>query len=65
MEHLIPTMSETSQNAEGDGFGLDKDARLEAKRADELGDEKPEPLDPPFPYRLIALDPDIVPVNGN
>lgn len=50
-------MSDTAQIDESDGFGLDKNARLEAKRAAEEEEEKPEPLDPPFPHRVIAFDP--------
>jgi hypothetical protein len=50
-------MSEAEQTADGDGFGLDKKARVEAKWAKAVEDQKPEPLDPPFPYRVIAFDP--------
>jgi hypothetical protein len=41
-----------------DGYGLDKERRLLAKR---LGKEEEEalqsaPLDPPFPYRMVVFD---------
>ena len=41
-----------------DGFGLDKDARLQDKRqraANEARDV--DPLDPPFPYYVIPFTP--------
>jgi hypothetical protein len=49
-------MSETEEPEEEDGFGLDKDARLAAERAEAEEEARPEPLDPPFPYRVIAVD---------
>ena len=53
-------MNDTEQPEEKDGFALDKNARLEAKRAREVENQKPEPLDPSFPYRVIAFDPVMV-----
>ena len=39
-------------------YGLDKDARLAAKRARKAEEvEEPEPLDPPFPFFVIAFEP--------
>ena len=49
-------MSTDPENARS-GFGLDKDARLAGKRAKEAEENRPKPLDPPFPYRVIAFDP--------
>jgi hypothetical protein len=40
-----------------DGFGLDKTSRLQAKREDALTADKPEPLNPPFPYVAEPFDP--------
>jgi hypothetical protein len=57
-------MSDTEQIDESNGFGLDKNARLEAKRAAEADDEKPEPLYPPFPYCVVAFDPVVVTRSG-
>lgn len=39
------------------GFGLDKNARLAATREQQAEDNRPEPLDPPFPYRVVSFDP--------
>jgi hypothetical protein len=39
-----------------DGFGLDKEDRLGAKRTTAEEEAGPEPLDPAFPYRVIAFD---------
>lgn len=41
-----------------DGYGLDKQARLNAKRLgkDEEEASQAAPLDPPFPYRMVAFD---------
>ena len=37
-------------------YGLDKDARLAAKRQKAQEEEKePEPLDPPFPYYVLPF----------
>jgi hypothetical protein len=41
-----------------DQFGFDKDARLEKKRTDKAQKEKPEPLEPAFPYAVIPFDPE-------
>lgn len=49
-------MIETEEPEEQDGLGLDKDARLAAARAEAEEDALPEPLDPPFPYRVIVVD---------
>lgn len=40
-----------------DSFGLDKAARLKAKRDAKDEAEKPEPLDPPFPFTAQPFDP--------
>ena len=40
-----------------DGFGFDKDARLAQRRADKAEKEKPEPLEPVFPFTVIPFDP--------
>ena len=50
-------ITETENTEKNDSFGLDKDSRLEAKRAAEVEDGKPKP---PFPHRVIALDPVMV-----
>jgi hypothetical protein len=42
---------------EKDGFGLDKDRRLLERRERKEEEEGPEPLDPPFPYRVVSFDP--------
>jgi hypothetical protein len=41
-----------------DGLGLDKAARLKAKHADEEEEDKPEPLEPPFPFQAEPFDPE-------
>jgi hypothetical protein len=48
-------MSETEGTEEPDGFGLDKESRLQSKREREA-EGRPQPLDPPFPYRVIKVD---------
>lgn len=40
-----------------DGFGLDKDRRLTERRERKEEEDRPEPLDPEFPYRVISVDP--------
>ena len=51
-------MSDSEIAAETDGgYGLDKNSRLEARRAEDKENEQVEPLDPPFPYRVISFDP--------
>lgn len=50
-------MTETKRTKVKEGFGLDKNARLESELAAEVEVEKPEPLDPPLPYRVIAFNP--------
>jgi hypothetical protein len=40
-----------------DEFGLNKTARLQARRADRQKKDAPLPLNPPFPYEVIAFDP--------
>lgn len=40
-----------------DGFGLDKAARLQAKRDEELTTEKASPLNPTFPFVAEPFDP--------
>jgi hypothetical protein len=41
-----------------DGYGLDKQARLNAKRLgkDEETASQAAPLDPPFPFRMVEFD---------
>jgi hypothetical protein len=39
-----------------DGFGLDKTARLTAQRERRAEDDRPKPLNPPFPYGVISID---------
>ena len=43
-----------------DGYGLDKQARLNAKRLSKEEEETSQaaPLDPPFPYRMVPFDAD-------
>jgi hypothetical protein len=41
-----------------DGLGLDKAARLEAKREEEADDQRPQPLNPPFPFQAEPFDPE-------
>jgi hypothetical protein len=48
-------MRETQDTEERDGFGLDKDARRKAKRTVDAEAWKPDPLDPPFPYRVMTF----------
>jgi len=43
-------------NEEKDGFGLDKDRRLTERRERNAEEGGPEPLDPPFPYRVVTFD---------
>ena len=58
-------MSDLEAAAETDGgYGLDKNARLDAKRAEIKETDRVEPLDPPFPYRVIAFDPVMVTGGG-
>jgi hypothetical protein len=38
-----------------DSYGLDKEARLEAKETDEV--EPPVRLEPEFPFEVVAFDP--------
>ena len=58
-------MSDSETAAEtGGGYGLDKNSRLEAKRVEDQEEEQVEPLDPPFPYRVIAFDPSMVSRGG-
>jgi hypothetical protein len=49
-------MSESNDSK--DGYGLDKQARLNAKRLgkDEEESSQSAPLDPPFPYRMVPFD---------
>jgi hypothetical protein len=41
-----------------EGLGLDKAARLEAKRDEEAEAGKPRPLNPPFPFQAEPFDPE-------
>ena len=40
---------------EKDGFGLDKDRKLVERREPRDEELVPEPLDPPFPYRVVSI----------
>jgi hypothetical protein len=48
-----------------DGYGLDRAARLEAKRAEKREDDRPASLNPPFPYRMRGFDPDFFRIPAN
>jgi hypothetical protein len=48
-----------------DQFGFDKDARLEKKRTDKVENEKPEPLEPVFPFEVISFDPEFFNIPAN
>ena len=58
---------------EGDGFGLDKAARLEAQRAAErsagsAGSDRSdgsESLNPPWPWAVLPFDPGFWELTGN
>jgi len=50
-------MDEGEEIEEKDGLGLDKDRRLVERRERSAEERGPEPLDPPFPYRVISSDP--------
>lgn len=41
-----------------DGLGLDKAARLKAKREAEAEEDKPEPLEPEFPWVCEPFSPE-------
>jgi hypothetical protein len=53
-------MDEEEDNEEKDGFGLDKDRRLVERRERMAEEGGLEPLDPPFPYRVVSFDPILV-----
>jgi hypothetical protein len=40
-----------------DTFGLDKAARLQAKRDAKAKANAPQPLEPPFPFTAVPFDP--------
>ena len=42
----------------GDDFGLDKAARNQAKHEAKDEAEKPQPPDPPFPFKAEPFDPE-------
>lgn len=44
-------------NEKKDGHGLDKDSRMVERRERKAEEEKPEPLDPVFPFRVVSFDP--------
>jgi len=50
-------MDENEDREEKDGFGLDKDSRMMDRRERTAEEGWPEPLDPPFPYRVVSFDP--------
>jgi len=49
-------MDDNKSDQEKDGFGLEKDRRLTERRERTTEEQGPEPLDPPFPYRVISPD---------
>jgi|GEM_PF-3133539 len=49
-------MDDNENSEEKDGFGLDKNRRLVERRERTTEEQGPEPLDPPFPYRVISPD---------
>lgn len=49
---------------EKDAFGLDKDRRLLERREGKAEEGGPAPLDPPFPYRVISIDIDVLADSG-
>ena len=53
-------MDDNKDNEEKDGFGLEKDRRLTERRERTAEESGPEPLDPPFPYRVTSLDQNFV-----
>jgi hypothetical protein len=50
-------MDENEDSKEKDDFGLDKDSRLMDRRERRAEEGGPDPVDPPFPYRVVSLDP--------
>lgn len=58
-------MNKDEDNEQKEGLGLDKDRRLAERRERRSEESGPEPLDLPFPFRLIAFDPIIVQRQGN
>jgi len=58
-------MDEDEDIEEKAGFGLDKDRRLVERRERKAEGVGPEPLDPPFPYRVMTFDPSFVLRNGS
>jgi len=57
-------MDENKDIEETDGFGLDKDSRLMERRERQADDGGPEPLNPPFSYRVVSFDPIFVERRG-
>jgi hypothetical protein len=53
-------MDENEDSEEKDGFGLDKDRRLVERRERTAEEDKPDGLDPIFPFRAVSFDPDII-----
>lgn len=39
------------------GYGLNKAARLQAKRDEKAAEDEPPPLEPDFPYQVQPFDP--------
>ena len=57
-EELIAALESRADEIErNDGFGLDKTARLTAQRQQRAEEDRPKPLNPPFPYRVVSFDP--------
>lgn len=53
-------MDENEDSGEKDGFGLDKDRRLVERRNRQAEEDKPDGLDPIFPFRVASFDPEII-----
>lgn len=49
-------MDDNEDIEEKDDFGLDKDRRLTERRERREEEDRPEPLDPEFPYRVISVE---------
>ena len=56
-------MSTGDNNRDGDDFGLDKAARLQARR--EAEDAGVEPLEPLFPWNAEPFDPEFFGMGGS
>lgn len=64
-EELLAALESRADEIErNNGFGLDKDARLAALREQRAEENRPAPLDPPFPFRVVSFDPIFVQRRG-